>query len=738
MDRIVAEDMEYISKRVEHEKLDGSRILISGATGLIGKYLVRFLVQCCNCSVLAVVRDVSKARMLWEDLGDRVQMIHSDIVNLKSKDLEVDYMIHGASNTSSRSFSLEPVEIITTAVEGTRRMLEFARENPIKGFLFLSTMEVYGAPSTDNKILEGHGCNLDTMSARSSYPESKRLCENLCFSYFSEYQVPVKVLRLTQTFGPGVRYDDPRVFAEFARCVIEGRDIILHTEGNTKRSYLYLADACTAICTTLVCGAEGEAYNAANEDTYCSIREMAELAASLRTDGTVKVRVRPEKKLTENLGYAPVLKMNLDTAKLQKLRWKPEVPLFQMYKRMIASMEKEKIILFGSGEIGYEALTFLGSENVWCFCDNDPSKIGENKWGKRIIAFSELKQKYRDAIVLISANWVNADKIAQQCEENEIKEYLVFEPLRQLFSRPDQMLDCIRNPESRMRQRTAFYVSKAKELQIEVDYFKRHADIRSMKPAEGALRQWQLRLVQASAELFRQIEELEIKPYLCSGNLLGYVRHGGFIPWDDDIDFSLIRRDYEKLKVYCQQHFESADEARKRLKIIDGIREDHVKVVGYYLEETYHFLQLLVVFSDGCGLNVDFFPMDYYAEACDFHDFMAYTKQVKERWRISRSNEEQKQCIESAKQENQKRVVEESSNIYYGIDNMGILQSYHRGQWIPKEILFPLKRVLYEGELFWVPNAPEEYLKYEYKNIWEFPKDNIEFPQHFFIHNIKG
>ncbi len=338
MNGIIAEDMNYISRRIEHEKLDRSRVLISGATGLIGKYLVRFLAEYCNCTVFVIVRDLAKAHHLWKAFGDKVQYIHTDIINLVPSDLAIDYIIHGASNTSSKSFFSEPVEIIYTAVEGTRRMLEFARKNPVKAFVFLSTMEVYGTPSADTKITEQHGCTLDTMLVRSSYPESKRLCENLCAAYLSEYHIPIHVLRLTQTFGPGVTYNDSRVFAEFARCVIEGRDIILHTLGETKRNYLYLADACTAILTLLVHGTAGEAYNAANENTYCSIREMAELAASLRDDEKVKVRIIQEQESQEKFGYAPTLEMNLDTSKLQQLGWKPEISLREMYERMIACM----------------------------------------------------------------------------------------------------------------------------------------------------------------------------------------------------------------------------------------------------------------------------------------------------------------------------------------------------------------------------------------------------------------
>ena len=340
--KVISGDMEYIRRKMGHTQLDGSRVLISGATGLIGKYLVRYLAEYCGCTVLAVVRDVNRAQDLWRDLGNRVEYICSDITALEADDRAVDYMIHGAGVTSGRCFTAEPVETIRISVEGTWRMLEFARKNPVKSFLFLSTMEVYGSPSTDDKIGELHGTNLDTMAVRSSYPESKRLCESMCTAYFSEYEVPARVLRLTQTFGPGVTYDDPRVFAEFARCVAEGRDIVLHTGGETKRNYLYLADACTAILTVLTKGKDGEAYNGANEDTWCSIKDMAEAVALECAASPVRVRVEPEEEAEGKFGYAPVLRMNLDTTKLRKLGWQPGVGLVDMYKRMIRAMTDDR------------------------------------------------------------------------------------------------------------------------------------------------------------------------------------------------------------------------------------------------------------------------------------------------------------------------------------------------------------------------------------------------------------
>lgn len=207
----------------------------------------------------------------------------------------------------------------------------------VKGFVYLSSMEVYGSPLNDLKIDEKHGTNLDTMKVRSCYPESKRMCESLCASYSSEFGVPAKVVRLTQTFGPGVKYDDGRVFAEFARCAIERRNIVLKTKGETRRSYLYTEDAVNAILTVLYNGIPGQAYNAANEETYCSIYEMAKMVAGRFGDNSVKVLV--EETNPEKLGYAPVLYMNLDTTKLHNLGWKAKFNLESMYQNMIEDMK---------------------------------------------------------------------------------------------------------------------------------------------------------------------------------------------------------------------------------------------------------------------------------------------------------------------------------------------------------------------------------------------------------------
>lgn len=325
---------------------EDSKVLITGACGLIGRALVKKLIFHSGekpIEVYALVRNKEKACAMFSEFPqEQLHFIVGDVCQFAPENLGINYIVHGASKTASKEFVAEPVEVILNSVYGTKNLLEFARVNPIKGFVYLSTMEVYGAPATDEKITEDYASNINPMSVRSSYPESKRMCENLCAAYVSEYSVPAKVARLTQTFGEGVAYNDGRVFAEFARCIIEGRDIVLKTKGETKRNYIDVYDAADAIFTVLVNGNAGEAYNVANEDTYCSIYEMAEMVANEFGEGKVSVRIE-ECGDVEKLGYAKTLKMNLSTQKLRALGWKPSSPLKTIYAKMIEYMKKNGI-----------------------------------------------------------------------------------------------------------------------------------------------------------------------------------------------------------------------------------------------------------------------------------------------------------------------------------------------------------------------------------------------------------
>ncbi|WP_405324086.1 NAD-dependent epimerase/dehydratase family protein [Fibrobacter sp.] len=320
------------------KEIESRTLFISGATGLIGSTLIRTISKNApSAKIIAFVRDEVKAKQIFQDIDcSNISFFKGDVRSPICIEAPIDYIIHAASETSSKAFIDTPVQVIEIAIAGTKNMLELACQKNVKGFVYLSSMEIYGTPHNDDKIFETHGTDLDTMNVRTSYPESKRLCESLCTAYASERNVPTKVVRLTQTFGPGVQYNDGRIFAELSRCAIEGRDIVLRTKGETKRSYLYTLDAATAILTVLTKGKPGEAYNAANEDSYCSIYEMAQLVAQEIAQNRIQVKI--EESDISRFGYAQTLHMNLDTSKLNNLGWQATTDLKSMFEKTIQSM----------------------------------------------------------------------------------------------------------------------------------------------------------------------------------------------------------------------------------------------------------------------------------------------------------------------------------------------------------------------------------------------------------------
>lgn len=320
------------------------RILVSGATGLIGSALVRkFSAE--GHLVFAAARNVEKAQKIF-DGRDNVKVIEWDV--LRPLDVAslgvasgsgVDWFVHTASETASRMFVEKPVETARSILYGTENALEAARRLNVEAMVFLSTMEVYGTP-VENPVAENDYGYLDPVAVRSCYPEAKRMAENLCVSYAKEFGVPVKIARLTQTFGEGVRWDDGRVFAVFARAILERRDIVLHTDGTTSRCYCYVGDAVTAIETILERGGVSIPYTVANEDTFCSVREMAETLCAAYPESGAKVVF--DYSGGDVHGFAPTHVMRLNCSRLRALGWSPKVGLIDAFRRMIEGWRSDQ------------------------------------------------------------------------------------------------------------------------------------------------------------------------------------------------------------------------------------------------------------------------------------------------------------------------------------------------------------------------------------------------------------
>ena len=341
--KVFKEDLEMFSNAtyIDWDKLKNKTVFVTGATGLIGYTTVSGLIYASrkkelNIKIIALVRNIENAQDKFKeqlDSGNELEFVIGTVENFDASELGIDYIIHGASLTSSSDFVNKPVETITIAIKGTQNMLELAKRNNVHGMVYMSSMEVYGNPSKGYIVTENEIGAFKPQVIRNSYPISKMECESLCASYASEYDVPVSVARLTQTFGPGVDKKDKRIFAQMANSVKEHKNIVLKTKGETEHCYLYTMDAATALVHLMQIGQKGEAYTVANKSTYYSIADMASLVAKM---GGISVDYDIQD--ISKLGYASTKYINLDTSKLENTGWKATTSLEDMYKRMMEEM----------------------------------------------------------------------------------------------------------------------------------------------------------------------------------------------------------------------------------------------------------------------------------------------------------------------------------------------------------------------------------------------------------------
>lgn len=346
---VFREDLEKLAdlRCIPWDALTDKRVFVTGGTGLIGYTLVSALcyyakTRNVSIPVLVLARDVKKAQEKYAGQiadGAALTFVQGTVEALPEVEGDVDYIIHCAAPTGSAFFAERPVETITAVVQGTKNVLELAREKRVLGVSYLSSMEVYGEVTGETARGERDLGYVELYAARSSYPAGKRLAENLCCAYGSEYGVPVTTVRLAQTFGPGVEWEDGRVFAYAARCALLGEDIRLKTSGTKKNMYLYTADAVSAILLTLVRGERNTAYNAGNPATYCSVKEMVSVAARELGNGAVSVLTN-----TDQAGaafYRPEGCLKLDVQRLEALGWRPETALSEMFRRMQAGFQRK-------------------------------------------------------------------------------------------------------------------------------------------------------------------------------------------------------------------------------------------------------------------------------------------------------------------------------------------------------------------------------------------------------------
>lgn len=340
---MLEEDFTHIttSPLINWQLFANANVLITGANGFLPAYMAKTLLNLNTtllkhspCRVLALVRNYKHAAEVFAPYLDRqdLVLITQDVSESLSLPYPIHYIIHAASPASPRFYKDAPLSVIYPNVLGTINMLNLARTNPVRSILYFSSGEVYGefAGSIDENA---YGI-VDPTALRSCYAESKRMGENLCIAYGSEYGLPVKIVRPFHTYGPGMKLDDGRVFADFVRSVVMGQDIVLTSSGEAKRSFLYLSDATLAYFLILTKGVNNEAYNVANEQGIISIKELAQIIVGLFPEKGLQVRFEPPK---ESYMPSPILSCDVKTAKLNALGFSPKVSIEEGFSKTIRS-----------------------------------------------------------------------------------------------------------------------------------------------------------------------------------------------------------------------------------------------------------------------------------------------------------------------------------------------------------------------------------------------------------------
>lgn len=309
---------------VSWQKLKNKTLMVSGATGMIGKMMIDALLYSnerdnLNITIIALGRSRKKAGTRFPEYTDRSDFIFIE-TDINSKSItevgKIDYVFHLASSTHPKQYASEPIETILANITGLKNMLDASIESKAERVLFSSSVEVYGENRGDvERFDEKYLGYIDCNSLRAGYPESKRAGESLCQAYRSQKGIEIVIARLARVFGPTMLLSDSKASSQFIMSAAKKENIVLKSDGMQHYSYIYVRDAVIALLTCMLDGDDGEVYNVANEGYDIRLKDLANYLASIA--GSNVIFEQPDD--LEKNGYSKATKALMGSKKIQTL-----------------------------------------------------------------------------------------------------------------------------------------------------------------------------------------------------------------------------------------------------------------------------------------------------------------------------------------------------------------------------------------------------------------------------------
>lgn len=352
---IRSEDMEYIYKHLsleEKEKMRNSTILITGCAGFLGYYFMNFFET--YAERLGVKKVIALDNFMLGDPEWILKMRENPLFDIRKFDIitdhisdiqgseSADFVVHMASIASPIFYRKYPIETLDANVWGLRALLEYYKEKKLRGFLFFSSSELYGDPVPEHiPTDEEYRGNVSATGPRACYDEAKRFGETMCRLFAQKYKMPIGVARPFNNYGPGMKINDKRVPADFAKAVFEGNDIAIFSTGTPTRTFCYIADAIIGYLKILLYG-KYDYFNIGIDKPEISVKQLAEIYVESGKEifnykGKVVYKISEDK---DYLTHNPERRCPDISKAREKLHYSPSIEVREGVRRFLTFIQE--------------------------------------------------------------------------------------------------------------------------------------------------------------------------------------------------------------------------------------------------------------------------------------------------------------------------------------------------------------------------------------------------------------